>query len=114
MNYLLAFFLGFFSALIFFPLNASAGVTSDDIKGRTFDEQIAIINGQNPDAKNAYGVRVINGQTGNVRRESAFARQTRELCAKVYKDDHFGAMLCRDLHHRVRERQYDRYYGLDD
>lgn len=101
------------AAIIFvFTVAAHAHSTSYDIGGRTMDEQIAVINGQNPSRTNDYGVGITNGYTGQRRRESAFERTTQDLCARAYPGDRLGQTLCRDNERRVRSDQYDRWMGI--
>lgn len=101
-------------ALIIFTNPVKAYSTSDQIGGRTMDEQIAIVNGQNPSHANDHGVGITNGQTGRRRSTSAFETTTRDLCAAAYPGDALGQTLCRDNERRVRSDQIDRYFGIGD
>jgi hypothetical protein len=78
------------------------------------DDHVAIINGQHPGSGEQYGVRILNGQTGQYRTErgSAFASNERRICEAAYPGDEMGVTLCMDNARRVRSDRYDRWLGI--
>lgn len=101
-----------FAFLFLLATAGNAQTYGNQIVGKTMDDHIAIINGQHPPRQNDHGVRILNGQTGQYRRETAFDITSRDLCAKAYPNDELGQTLCRDNERRVRSDQYDRWMGI--
>lgn len=98
---------------IYMAATAHGQIISTQVGGKTMDEHIAIINGQDPPWKNDHGVRITNGQTGKTRKDNpSFDRNTRDLCASAYPGDNFGQMMCRDNERELRSLQFDRYFGI--